>query len=78
MFADSVKFICKFLANPKTTGALCPSSCFLARQMAANCPESGLIIELGAGSGSVTAEILKKAEKICLLKMIKTRYAGRR
>lgn len=62
MFADSVKFICKFLANPKTTGALCPSSHFLARQMAANSPESGLIIELGAGSGSVTAEILKKAE----------------
>ncbi|MDY6069686.1 MAG: methyltransferase domain-containing protein [Opitutales bacterium] len=62
MFTDSIKFICKFLANPKTTGALCPSSCFLARQMAANCPESGLIIELGAGSGSVTSEILKKAQ----------------
>lgn len=46
--------------RPGTIGAICPSSRYLARQMARQIPasEDGLIIELGAGTGAITRALL--------------------
>jgi len=57
----TIKFLCKWIAHPKTTGAVCPSSRFLARKMArgaGNC-KGGVVVELGAGTGAVTEYLVK-------------------
>lgn len=52
----------ELLANPGATGALCPSSPRLGRRMASFIPKNhkGLVVELGAGTGSVTRELLAR------------------
>ena len=52
----------ELLANPGATGALCPSSPRLGRRMASFIPKNhkGLVVELGAGTGSVTSELLAR------------------
>ncbi len=52
----------ELLANPGATGALCPSSPRLGRRMASFIPKNhkGLVVELGAGTGSVTRELLER------------------
>lgn len=55
-------FLRELIRSPRNTGALCPSSPALARKMAeAFSPDvfkSGYIVELGAGTGSVTRALL--------------------
>lgn len=50
------------LANPRAVGAACPSSAALARTIAdqVQLPCSGLIVELGGGTGAVTAALLRR------------------
>lgn len=52
----------ELLANPGATGALCPSSPRLGRRMASFIPKNhkGLVVELGAGTGAVTRELLAR------------------
>ncbi len=52
----------ELLANPGATGALCPSSPLLGRRMASFIPKDhkGFVVELGAGTGSVTRELLAR------------------
>ena len=52
----------ELLANPGATGALCPSSPRLGRRMASFIPKNhkGLVVELGAGTGAVTHELLAR------------------
>lgn len=52
----------ELLTNPGATGALCPSSPRLGRRMASFIPKNhkGLVVELGAGTGSVTHELLAR------------------
>lgn len=47
--------------RPGAIGAICPSSRYLARQMARQIPVSadGLVIELGGGTGSITQALLE-------------------
>ena len=49
-------------ANPRAVGAACPSSARLARTIAdqIKLPCEGLIVELGAGTGAVTAALLQR------------------
>lgn len=53
-----------FIANPRAVGAICPSSARLARALAEHVGPiirpNGLILELGGGTGMVTAALLKK------------------
>jgi len=55
-------FTREWLANPLSVGAACPSSQKLARRMASFIPYGfrGTIVELGAGTGVVTAALLER------------------
>lgn len=58
---EEVLFFRRWLANPLAVGALLPSSPFLARVVARNVlmgPDDA-VVELGAGTGSVTEALLK-------------------
>ena len=52
----------RMLKDPRTTGALAPSSARLARELAHLAKDSQHVLELGAGSGAVT-EALSKVVK---------------
>lgn len=61
-FADEARFIRRWLENPAATGAVSPSSPFLARAMALKVDPSvpGPIVELGPGTGPVTQALLSR------------------
>lgn len=52
-------FLKAFLINPRSTGAILPSSRYLAREMAAHVSSHGLVVELGPGTGVFTAAMLR-------------------
>jgi phosphatidylethanolamine/phosphatidyl-N-methylethanolamine N-methyltransferase len=60
--SDSESFLRRFLGDPKRTGAVAPSSPFLAREMArAIDPQSpGTVVELGPGTGPVTKALIAR------------------
>lgn len=60
--ADEVRFIRTWAAKPLTTGAVSPSGRVLARAMAAQVDPAwpGVVVELGPGTGAVTAAILER------------------
>lgn len=54
-------FVREWMRSPRLTGAICPSSAALAEAMAGGVPDgTGLVVDLGAGTGAVTAALLKK------------------
>jgi phosphatidylethanolamine/phosphatidyl-N-methylethanolamine N-methyltransferase len=53
------RFVSEFLKHPRQIGTFTRSSRFLAKEMAKEIDGVGHIIEFGAGTGSVTSEILK-------------------
>ena len=61
-FADEARFLKSWLENPGKTGAVSPSSSFLARAMAAQVDPSvpGPVIELGPGTGPVTQALIRR------------------
>lgn len=56
------KFVQEMISDPLYVGALCPSSLVLATCMAKHVPitKNGLVVELGAGTGVVTAALLER------------------
>jgi phosphatidylethanolamine/phosphatidyl-N-methylethanolamine N-methyltransferase len=65
-------FAREILSNPREIGAACPSSPILGRAMANALPThlNGMVIELGAGTGTITAALLARgipAEKLLVL-----------
>lgn len=53
-------FAKEWLRSPRAMGTFCPSGPNLARAMASKVKQgNGLVVELGAGTGVVTAELLK-------------------
>ncbi len=60
--SSTLLFTRALLANPRAVGAACPSSSKLAHAIAAQVklPCDGLIIELGGGTGAVTAALLQR------------------
>ena len=74
--SSPVLFTRAILANPRAVGAACPSSPRLARAIADQVPLpcTGLILELGAGTGSVTAALLRRGvppEQLVVIEMDK-------
>lgn len=59
---DEVRFLQSWLQNPLRTGAVSPSGRALARTMAnyVDPREDGPVIELGPGTGPVTAALIKR------------------
>lgn len=59
---DEVRFLQSWLQNPLTTGAVAPSGRALARAMAAQVDLTipGPIVELGPGTGAVTAALIDR------------------
>ena len=57
----SAAFIREWVRSPRTMGMVCPSGTSLAHAMAAGVPlgTGGLVVELGAGTGAVTQELLR-------------------
>ncbi len=60
--ARGLVFFKSFLTHPRATGAISPSSKHLAKVMASYvvCAEAELVIELGAGTGMITAALLNR------------------
>jgi len=74
--SSPVLFTRAILANPRAVGAACPSSPRLARAIADQVPLpcEGLILELGAGTGAVTAALLRRGvppEQLVVIEMDK-------
>ncbi|MCM5553601.1 class I SAM-dependent methyltransferase [Pleomorphomonas sp. NRK KF1] len=61
-YSDDLKFLKSWAAKPLTTGAVSPSGRWLARAMAGVVDPSwdGTVIELGPGTGAVTAALLQR------------------
>jgi phosphatidylethanolamine/phosphatidyl-N-methylethanolamine N-methyltransferase len=55
-------FLKALVTNPSSIGAACPSSPWLAQQIAAFVPQNpkGYVVELGAGTGAVTQALLDR------------------
>lgn len=60
LFLEKVLFVKEIINHPRFIGAALPSSKYLARSMAEHIPKSseGYIVELGAGTGAITKQIL--------------------
>lgn len=61
-YSDDFKFLRSWAAKPLTTGAVSPSGRWLARAMAAAVDPAweGTVVELGPGTGAVTAALLNR------------------
>lgn len=61
-FGSHAAFLRELLQEPRAVGAVCPSSNALARRMAhwAVSGPTGWVIELGGGTGTVTAALLQR------------------
>ena len=57
----SVAFLREWVRSPRAIGMVCPSGTELARAMAERIPKNstGLVIEIGAGTGTVTRELVR-------------------
>ncbi len=66
-------FMWQLVRHPKTISAIAPSSKGLARQMASEItPETGRVVEIGAGTGVITRQILAagvKPEDLSIVEM---------
>lgn len=60
---DIVHTMSQFARDPGNMGTLIPSSRFLARRMmnAADISHAKVVLELGAGTGAITTELMKRA-----------------
>ena len=59
---NNMSFLKQYIFKPRTVGALLPSSKYLAKKMVAgiNFEDAKCIVEYGAGTGVLTAEIIQK------------------
>ena len=59
---ERLRFLRAFVANPRQVGAVLPTSRWAVRDMLdlADLPGAGLVVELGAGTGSQTGEVLRR------------------
>jgi phospholipid N-methyltransferase len=59
-----IQFIRGVLRHPKKTGAVAPSSPFLAREIISHWPSSpeALVVEYGPGTGAITKQLVKRLQ----------------
>lgn len=88
MLKNLTLFGSELLANPRAIGAACPSSPLLARRIASlvGRPRNSYVLELGAGTGAITAGLLRRGlpmERLVILerspgmvKLLRRRFPG--
>jgi phosphatidylethanolamine/phosphatidyl-N-methylethanolamine N-methyltransferase len=88
MIREELRFLRGFLTNPRSVGAVAPSSVSLSRAIAAQIDPSrpGPVLELGPGTGAITREILARGvapERLTVIecepdfaKMIAAKFRG--
>ncbi len=88
LVTEQLRFLGRLIASPRGVGAIAPSSVRLARAMAAQMDlgRDGPVLELGAGTGALTREILARGiapERLTIIerdlsfvKLIVTRFPG--
>lgn len=69
-----LRFVARFLADPKAIGAIAPSSPILARAMAAHIEQGIAVLEIGAGSGAITRHIRNHHRRSPLLLFEQDQY----
>lgn len=63
--SEALDFFSCFLKSPRSIGSIAPSSRFLSRKMARiDSQRPVTVVELGAGSGSITRQLSVKAEQV--------------
>ena len=62
VLSERLRFLKAFAANPRQVGAILPTSRYAVRDMLdlGDVPGAGLVVELGAGTGVQTGEILAR------------------
>jgi len=67
-----IKFLIEYLKNPRSVGAVCPSSKYLAAKMIAgiNFGNAKCIVEYGPGTGVFTDELIKRKNPDTILILI--------
>lgn len=69
-----MQFVVEFIKKPKEIGAIAPSSFYLAQKMTPQkrIDNAKVIVELGAGMGNFTKEIVRKKDDDCKLIVLET------
>ncbi len=90
MHLDQLLFYRALFSNPRQTGAICPSSKALAKEMTSHVvlEGNGLVVELGAGTGVIThalSKVIVNPENMIviecsniLVKNLQNRFPGHR
>jgi phosphatidylethanolamine/phosphatidyl-N-methylethanolamine N-methyltransferase len=68
--ADNLRFLRALVARPKNVGAVFPSGPVLARAIARQIEPGGPVLELGPGTGVVTAAILERGVAAAQLTLV--------
>ncbi|TDL31910.1 SAM-dependent methyltransferase [Jeotgalibacillus sp. S-D1] len=70
----NLQFIVEFMKQPREIGAIAPSSSYLAQKMTPNrlVEDAAVIVELGAGMGHFTREIIRKKTAGCTVVVFET------
>ena len=76
---DRILFLKRFIDEPKKIGSLTPSSRFLVSKMLDDLPWKNFshVAELGAGTGTFTAQIVKRKSPACKLLVVEQDFAMR-
>lgn len=73
MLPGMISWLKRLIADPRTIGAIAPSSSALAKLMAKSINPQGKILELGPGTGSITRGLLRRipnpASQLTLIEM---------
>ncbi len=67
MLKEPIHFAIRFLQNPRSVGAFLPSGRALGRKMAdaVDWQQTRTVLEIGPGSGALTAEFLPRVQQDC-------------
>ncbi len=83
--SQCMMFAKELIKSPRSMGTLCPSGDLLAKTMASKVPSgNGLVVEIGAGTGAVTAALLQNSairnrllvleRSACMVKLLRTKF----
>lgn len=72
-----IRLLRRFLADPRTIGAIAPSSPMLAAAMARQINPAAAVFEIGAGTGAITKHIPRTSHSMPLVVFEQDRYLAK-